>query len=68
MISLDRCNGSFNSLDGPSGRICFPNKTKDVSLNVFNMKTRINEAKNLTKYISCDWKLKFDGTKCNSNQ
>ena len=32
------------------------------------MKTRINEAKNLTKSISCDWKLKFDGTKCNSNQ
>ena len=56
-----------NSLDDPSGRICFPNKTKDINLKIFSMK-RINEAKKLIKYISCDCKFKFDGTKCNSNQ
>ena len=30
MISLDRCNGSCNTLDDLSSRICFPNKTEDI--------------------------------------
>ena len=29
-------------LADPSGKICVPNKTEDVNLNVFNMMTRIN--------------------------
>ena len=28
-INLDRCNGSCNTLDSPSSRICAPNKTED---------------------------------------
>ena len=26
MVSLDRCNGSFNTIDYPSGRVCFTNQ------------------------------------------
>ena len=32
------------------------------------MITVINESKTSTKHISCDFKCKSDGTKCNSNQ
>ena len=46
---------------------CVPNKKEDVNLNVFNMITRINVSKILSKHISCDCKCKFDGKKCNSN-
>ena len=49
MSSIDRCNGSFNTFDDPSGRICVPNKTEDINLNVFNMVTRINKPKLLKK-------------------
>ena len=35
---------------------------------IFNMITRINGSKALTKHISCKCKCRFDGTKCNSNQ
>ena len=28
----------------------------------------INELKTLAKHASCEWKCKFDGRKCNSNQ
>ena len=45
MVNLDRCNGSCNFLDDPSGRICVPNKADDINLNVFNMITRTNESK-----------------------
>ena len=45
IIKLDRCNGSCNTLDDPSGRICVANKAEDIGINVFIMKTRINESK-----------------------
>ena len=68
MVNLHRCNGSFNTLDDPSGRIRVPNKTKEVNLNVFNTITRINDLRTLAKHTSCECKCKFDGRKCNSNQ
>ena len=52
IINLDRCNGSCNTLDNPSGRICGPNKTEKVNLNAFTMITRVNESKTLKKYNS----------------
>ena len=32
---------------------CVSNKTEDVHLNVFNLITRINESKILTKHVPC---------------
>ena len=68
MVSLNRCNGSCNTHDDLSSRIWVPKETEDVNLSGFNMITRTNESKTLTKHISCDCKHKFDGRKCNSNQ
>ena len=50
-VNFDRCNGSCNTLDNPSGRICVPNKTEDVNLSIFNTIARINESKILGKDI-----------------
>ena len=68
VADLDRCNGTCNTLEDPSGKLCVPNKTEDVNLHVFNMITRIKQTKTLTKHISCKCKCKFDGGKCNSYQ
>ena len=45
MVKLYRCNASCNMFDNSSTRICVPNKTADVNLNVVNMITWINEFK-----------------------
>ena len=37
-------------------------KTKDINVKVFNMITNKNEAKTMTKHISCDFKCKFNST------
>ena len=63
MVKLDRCAGGCNTM-----KVSFPSNTEHLTLNVFNMITGINELKTLTKYISCESKCKFDGTKCKSNQ
>ena len=67
-VKLDRCVGSCNTLNDLSNKVCIPNETEDLNLSVFNMITGINESKTLTKHISCEFKCKLDGRKCNSDQ
>ena len=50
-----------------SNKVCVPNKTEDLDLNVFNIITGINESKTLTRHISCEFKCKFDKRKCDSS-
>ena len=50
-VKLDRCVGSFNTLDDVFNKACVPNKTEDLNLSVFNRITRINKQKTLTKHI-----------------
>ena len=68
MVNLDKCNEIYNTFDDLSSRICVPNITENVNINVFDMITRINESSALTKHISCKFKCQFDGRKCNSKQ
>ena len=65
MISLDRCNESCNVL---SPKVCVPKETKDINVKAFNKIANKNEAKTMTKHISCDCKCKFSCTTCNSSQ
>ena len=51
MAALDRCNGCCITFDDPSGQISVSNKTEDVNVYTFNMLTRVNESKTLTKPI-----------------
>ena len=62
VVNLDRCAGSWNTLDGLSSRVCVQNETENLNVHVLNMITEIKEAKSLT-LIEC----KFDSKKCNSN-
>ena len=66
-VKLDRCFGSFNTLNDLSNKVYVPRKTEDLNLRVFNMIAGINESKTLTKHISCECKCRFDGKKCNSD-
>ena len=68
-VKLDRYVGSCNTLDDLSNKVCVPNKTKDLNLNMFNIVTEIDDSNTLTNHVSWECKCKFDGRKCNnSNQ
>ena len=54
-VKLDRCVGSCNTLNDLSNKVCVPNKTEDLYLNVFNMITGMNESKTLTRHTS--WEM-----------
>ena len=55
-VKLDGCVGSCNTFNDLSIKGCVPNKTEDLNLSMFNMITRINESKTLTKHISFECK------------
>ena len=48
-VKVDKCVGSCNTLNDLSNKVCVPNKTQDLNLSMFNMVTRINQLKTLTK-------------------
>ena len=48
MISLDKCNGSCNSVDNSSAQKCILNKIS-INAKVFNILTEIDAAKTLIK-------------------
>ena len=50
-VKLDICVGSCNTLKDLSDKVCVPNKMKDLNLSMFNMITKINESKTLTKQL-----------------
>ena len=66
-VKLDRCVGSFNTLNDLSNKVRVPNKTEDLNLNVINI-AGINEWKTLMKHLSCECKCIFDERNCNSDQ
>ena len=46
----------------------FQKNPKDIDAQTFNVMTNNDEAKAITKHISCDFKYKFNSTTCNSKQ
>ena len=68
VVKLDKCVWSCNTLNEIFNRVCVPNKAEDINLSVFNMISRINEWKALSKHASRKFECKFDGRKWNWNQ
>ena len=48
-VKLDRCAGSFNTLNYLSSKVHVPNKIEDLGLIKFNIVKGINESKILAK-------------------
>ena len=61
MISLYKCNKRCNAVDDLSKKICVSSKIRNMIAKVFNMITRINEARTLVRRISCSTN---DSRKC----
>ena len=66
VISVDRYTRSCNNV--LSLKICVPKETKDINVKAFDMITNKNEAKAMTKLISCDCKWKLNSSTFSSNQ
>ena len=68
MTGLDKCTGGCNVLFQKRCLICCEKSKRHKCVKVFEMIANKNEAKTMTKHISCDCKCKFNSATCNSNQ
>ena len=67
-VKLDRCVGCCKTFNDIYNKVCVPNKTEDLILSMFRMISGIIESKTLAKRIACEYKCKFEGRECNSDQ
>ena len=52
-IKTNKCSGSFNNINDPYAKICIPDVVKNISLKVFNLISRTNEARYIKMHETC---------------
>ena len=52
-VLVNKCSGSWNTLDDPMARLCVPNIIKIVNMKVYNFLMRLNETRNVLWHESC---------------
>ena len=63
-INVNKCGGSFNTINDPRAPVCVPNKMKDMNAKLFHLMSGVNETKFLVKPESWECKCRFDESIC----
>ena len=67
-VLINKCSGSYNTLDNPVSKICVPKIIKNVNMQVYNFLTRLNETRNVLWHESCKCVCRLNSSMCNSKQ
>ena len=67
-VLVNKCSGSFNTLDNPMSKICVPKIIKNVNMQVYNFLMRLNETRNVLWHESCKCVCKLSSSVCNNKQ
>ena len=46
-VPVNKCSGSCNTLDNPIAKLCVPNVSKGINMQVYNFLTMLNETRNV---------------------
>ena len=55
-IKINKCKGSFNTINDPYAKICVPDNIKNTNVIVFNLISRTNETRHKSgiKHVNVD--------------
>ena len=67
-IEANRCNGNCNNIRDPYSKVCIPNIIKNVTVNIFDLMTLTNTAKQEKFHESCKCVCRLDPIVCNQKQ
>ena len=67
-VLVNKCRGSFNTLDDPMAELCVPNVVKRVNMKVYNFLMRLNETRNVLWHESCKCVCRLNSSVCNNKQ
>ena len=68
IVLVDKCSGSFDTLDNHMSKICIPKIIKNVNMKVYNFLMRLNETRNVLWHESCKCVCRLNSSVCNSKQ
>ena len=67
-VLVNKCSGSYNTLENSAAKICVPNVIKGVNMQVYNFLMRLNETRNVLRHESCKCVCKLNSSVCNNKQ
>ena len=67
-ITINRCKGSCNTINGLYVKICVPDQIKDTNVKVFNLMPRTNETRHIKWHKTCKCRCRLDASICNNKQ
>ena len=68
-VLVNKCSGSFNTLDDSMAKMCVPNIIiKRINMKVYNFLMRLNETRNVLWHESCKCVCRLNSSVCNSKQ
>ena len=65
-IKTSKCSGICNNINGPYAQICVLDAVKDLTVKLFNLMLRTNEARHINWHETCKCKCRLDASVCNS--
>ena len=67
-IRVNKCSGSCNNINDPFAKLCVPDIAKNINVKVFNLMSRINEARQIIWHETCKCVCRLTTAICNSRQ
>ena len=67
-VLVNKCSGSYNTLDNPMSKTCVPKIIKNVNMQVYSFLMRLNETRNVLWHESCKCVCKLNSSVCNNKQ
>ena len=67
-IKINKCRGSYNTINDPYAKICVPDKIKNTNVKVFNLMSRTNETRDIECHKTRKCKCRLDVSVCNNKQ
>ena len=67
-IKVNKCSGSCNNINDPYAKLCVPDIIENINVKVFNLKSRINETRQIIWHETCKCICRLTSAICNSRQ
>ena len=67
-ITINKCKGTWNTINDPYATLCVPNTTKKINVKVFNVISRSNETGHIEWHKTCKCKCRLDASACNNKR
>ena len=68
IILANKCSGSCNNINDPYSTLCVPDVVKNMNIKIFNLMSRTNEARYVSRHETCKCKCKLDASVSNNKQ